>query len=173
MRMLWAAALAALMVPAMAQGFGGSSENSTTTTRTTTTKTQNGDTTTTTTTTHTETESSGGGFDFGGLFGNSHHHRHHALTYESVGGRWKIGEANGDKTCDLKLDKTKFISEYGAHTGVGCPEGLFGVSSWILAGDEIRLLSPGGSVLAKLYPAGEGRWNGRTKAGLEIFMIRN
>lgn len=168
MRVVMIAALAALTVPAWADGFGA--QQSTTTTQTTTSKTQSGDTTTTTTTTRTETESSGGGFSFGGMF-NKHHGG--APTYESVGGSWKIGEANGSKMCDLTLEKTKFISNYGARTGIGCPEGLFGVSSWMLAGDEIRLMSPAGSLLAKLHPAGSGRWNGRTEAGLEIFMTRN
>ena len=171
MRIIMIAALAALTVPAMAQGFGGSSQTTTTTTQTTTSKTQNGDTTTTTTTTRSETTSSGGGFSFGNSLGNGH--SGDAISYESIGGSWKIGEANGSKMCDLKLDKTKFISNYGAHTGIGCPEGLFGVSSWMLAGDEVRLMSPGGSLLAKLHQAGHNRFNGKTEAGLEIFMTRD
>jgi hypothetical protein len=44
-------ALAALTVPALADGLGGSNQQTTTTTQTTTSKTQDGDTTTTTTTT--------------------------------------------------------------------------------------------------------------------------
>lgn len=166
-----ATALVMCAVPAMAQGIGGSTENSTTTTQTTTTKTQSGDTTTTTTTTRTETTSSGGGFSLGDLFGRPQGSA--GATYDTLGGTWKIGEAAGDKTCDLTLDKTKFISNYGAHTGIGCPEGLFGVSSWMLAGDEIRLMSPGGSVLAKLHPGPGGRWNGKTEQGLAIFMVRD
>ncbi|MBU6298780.1 MAG: AprI/Inh family metalloprotease inhibitor, partial [Alphaproteobacteria bacterium] len=151
--------------------FGDAANHSTTTTQTTTTKTQSGDTTTTTTTTHTETTSHGGSWGFGtgdghSLFGPSS--RGGGFSYESLGGDWKIGEAKGNKLCDLSLEPKKFISNYGARTGVGCPEGLFGVSSWMLAGDEIRLLSPGGSVLATLHPAGAGRWNGHTAAGLEI-----
>jgi hypothetical protein len=153
--------------PAFAQGIGGSSQQSTTTTQTTTSKTQNGDTTTTTTTTKSETTSSGGGFSFGNTGGSA------APTYESLGGKWKISETNGNKTCDLTLDKTKFISNYGAHTSIGCPEGLFGVSSWTLAGDEIRLMSPGGSLLAKLHAGSAGRWDGKTEQGLEIFMVRD
>jgi hypothetical protein len=158
--------IAALTAAAFGQGFGD--EHSTTTSQTTTTKTQSGDTTTTTTTTKTETNSGGFGF---GLFGPPPGGSG-GPSYESLGGSWQIGEQNGDKVCDLTLEKTKFISNYGARTGVGCPEGLFGVSSWMLAGDEIRLMSPGGSVLAKLHPAGRGRWNGSTTAGLAIFMTR-
>lgn len=172
MRFALIAALAVCAVPAFAQGVGGSSQQSTTTTQTTTTKTQNGDTTTTTTTTKSDTTSSGGGFSFGDLFGKGGN-APAAPTYESLGGKWKIGETNGNKACDLTLDKTKFISNYGAHTSIGCPEGLFGVSSWILAGDEIRLMSPGGSLLAKLHAVGNGRWNGKTEQGLEIFMVRD
>lgn len=171
MRWFAIAAITILAVPALGQGFGGSSQQSTTTTQTTTSKTQSGDTTTTTTTTKSETTSSGGGFSFGNMFGGDHHPP--APTYESIGGSWKIGEANGNKICDLTLDKTKFISSYGAHTGIGCPEGLFGVSSWLLLGDEIRLMSPGGSLLAKLHPARAKRWEGKTEAGLEIFMVRD
>ncbi len=170
MRVWVMAAAVALTVPALADGFG--SQQSTTTTQTTTSKTQSGDTTTTTTTTRTETESSGGGFSFGGMFGNNKHHES-GPSYDSVGGSWKIGEAGSSKMCDLTLEKTKFISNYGARTGIGCPEGLFGVSSWMLAGDEIRLMSPAGSLLAKLHHGGAGRWNGRTEAGLEIIMTRN
>jgi len=174
MRVLMIAALAALTVPALADGFGGSNQLSTTTSQTTTTKTQDGDTTTTTTTTRSETSSSGGGFNLGGIFGNGGGHSPSAVpTYESLGGSWTIGETNGSKTCTLTLEKTKFISNYGARTGIGCPEGLFGVSSWLLAGDEIRLQSPAGFLLAKLHPAGHGRWNGTTTAGLDIFMTRN
>jgi hypothetical protein len=161
---LAAAWLAAITTMASAAGFGD--EHSTTTSQTTTSTTKNGDTTTTTTTTRTETTSPGFGF------GPGHGGGQPGFSYESLGGRWQIGEAKGDKVCDLTLDSTKFISNYGAHTGIGCPEGLFGVSSWLLAGDEIRLMSPGGSVLAKLHPAGHGRWDGSTTAGLAIFMTR-
>ena len=162
---------AAMTSAAMAAGFG----DSTTTSQTTTSTTKNGDTTTTTTTTHTNTESHG--FNFG--FGSGGRAMIRVLlahdqgpSYETLGGSWKIGEEHGDKICSLTLDSKKFISDYGAHTGIGCPEGLFGVSSWLLAGDEIRLTSPGGSVLAKLHAAGRNRWNGSTSAGLAIFMTR-
>jgi hypothetical protein len=174
MRFVLLVTLAALAVPAAGQGFGGASQQSTTTSQTTTTKTQSGDTTTTTTTTTSETTSSGGGLSFGNLFGKDHDgHGPAAPSYESVGGKWKISETGGTKTCDLTLDKTKFISNYGAHTSIGCPEGLFGVSSWMLAGDEIRLMSPGGSLLAKLHAGRAGRWDGRTEQGLEVFMVRD
>lgn len=163
---LAAAWFAAITTMASAAGFGD--DHSTTTSQTTTSTTKSGDTTTTTTTTHSETSSHGIGFGFGPGHGGDRP----GVSYESLGGRWQIGEAKGDKVCDLTLDSTKFISNYGAHTGIGCPEGLFGVSSWLLAGDEIRLMSPGGSVLAKLQPAGHGRWNGSTTAGLAIFMTR-
>ncbi len=159
----------------MAEGFGDTTDHSTTTSQTTTTKTQSGDTTTTTTTTHTETTSHGGSWSPGvgggpGLFGLSP--RGGGFSYDSLGGNWRIGEVKGEKLCDLTLESKKFISNYGARTGVGCPEGLFGVSSWMLTGDEIRLLSPAGSVLATLRPAGSGGWNGRTSANLELFMVR-
>ncbi len=162
-----AALVVAMWSPAAAAGFGGSSEHGTTTSQTTTTTTHDGNSTTTTTTTHTDTSSHGGGWSFGGPSG------HDSYSYESLGGSWIVGEAEGNKTCELTLEKTKFISSYGARTGIGCPEGLFSVASWMLAGDEIRLMSPAGSLLAKLHPAGSGRWNGRTTAGLEIFMTRH
>ena len=129
MRYALIAVLAVLAIPAAAQGFGGTSQQSTTTSQTTTTKTQSGDTTTTTTTTTSETTSSGGGISFGNLFGKGGN-APAAPSYESVGGKWKISETNGNKSCDLTLDKTKFISNYGAHTGIGCPEGLFGVGGF-------------------------------------------
>jgi len=157
------ASLALGATAAFGAGFGD--DHSTTTSQTTTSTTKSGDTTTTTTTTRSETTSHG--FDFG--FGSGGRDQH-GPSYETLGGSWQIG--TGDKLCDLTLDSKKFISNYGAHTGIGCPEGLFGVSSWILAGDEIRLMSPGGSVLATLHPAGHNRWNGRTTAGLEIFMTK-
>jgi hypothetical protein len=162
-----AALAVAMWSPAAGGDFGGSSEHGTTTSQTTTTTTHDGDTTTTTTTTRTDTSSQGGGWNWGGSSA------HHDNSYESLGGSWTIGEAEGNKTCELTLEKTKFISNYGARTGIGCPEGLFGVASWMLAGDEIRLMSPAGSLLAKLHPAEHGRWNGRTTAGLEIFMTRH
>lgn len=172
MRNILMAALVLCAVPAVGQGLGGGSQQSTTTSQTTTTKTQSGDTTTTTTTTTSETTSSGGGISFGNLFGRPAGNAP-APSYESLGGTWKIGDAAGSKTCDLTLEKTKFISSYGARTGIGCPEGLFGVSSWMLLGDEIRLMSPGGSLLAKLHPGPNGRWNGKTEKGLDIFMVRD
>ncbi|GAA0577197.1 AprI/Inh family metalloprotease inhibitor [Rhizomicrobium electricum] len=171
MRIAFIAALVACAVPAMAQGIGGSSQQATTTTETTTTKTQSGDTTTTTTTTRSETTSAGGGFTLGNMFG--HPPAPSAPTYESLGGQWKIGEAAGNKICDLTLESKKFISNYGARTSIGCPDGMFGVSSWLLLGDEVRLMSPGGSVLAKLHPGPNGRWRGKTEQGLEIFMARD
>lgn len=171
MRLALIAALLVCGAPAAAQ-FDGSSQQSTTTTQTTATKSQSGDTTTTTTTTRSETTSSGGGFTLGNLFGGQPGHGP-APTYETLGGHWKIGEANGSLVCDLTLEKTKFISNYGARTGIGCPEGLFGVSSWMLLGDEIRLMSPAGSELARLRPGSGGRWNGKTAKGLDIFMARD
>ncbi|MGC9952955.1 MAG: AprI/Inh family metalloprotease inhibitor [Rhizomicrobium sp.] len=162
---LAAAGFAAITTMASAAGFGD--EHGATTSQTTTSTTKNGDTTTTTTTTHSETTSHGFGFGFGPFDNNKR-----GFSYESLGGSWHIGEEHGDKTCELTLESQKFISNYGARTGIGCPEGLFGVSSWVLAGDEIRLMSPGGSVLAKLHPAGYGRWNGSTTAGLAVFMTR-
>jgi hypothetical protein len=163
---LAAAGFAAITTMASAAGFGD--DHSTTTSQTTTSTTKNGDTTTTTTTTRSETTSQGLGFGFGPGHGGDRP----GFSYESLGGSWQVGEAQGDKVCDLTLDSKKFISNYGARTGIGCPEGLFGVSSWLLAGDEIRLMSPGGSVLAKLHPARNGRWDGSTTAGLAIFMTR-
>jgi hypothetical protein len=171
MRIALVAAVVAGVVPAMAQGIGGSTQQTTTTTQTTTTKTQNGDTTTTTTTSRSETTSSGGGFSLGNPFARPSDAP--APTYESLGGSWKIGEAAGTKVCDLTLEPKKFISSYSARTSIGCPEGLFGVSSWMLLGDEVRLMSPGGSVLAKLHPGPNGRWRGRTEQGLEVFMVRD
>jgi len=151
---------------ALAQGV--TTGQTTTTHQTTTTTAKDGNTTTTTTTT--KTESTNWGLGLGnGMFGPP---KHGGFSYESLGGSWKIGEERGDKICDLTLEPKKFISSYGARTSIGCPEGLFGVSSWMLAGDEVRLLSPAGSVLAKLHPAGHNRWNGRTTAGLEIFMTK-
>jgi hypothetical protein len=161
-----AAALAAMTTMAAAAGFGD--DHSTTTSQTTTSTTKNGDTTTTTTTTRTESTSQGFGFGFGPGHGGDRHD----FSYDSLGGSWNIGEENGNKLCELTLEPKKFISNYGARTGIGCPEGLFGVSSWLLLGDEIRLMSPGGSLLAKLHPAGHGRWSGTTTAGLAIFMTR-
>ncbi len=161
--LLAAAGFAAITAGASAAGFGD--EHSSTTSQTTTTTTNNGDSTTTTTTTHSQTESHGFNFGIGG-------HNKHENSYETLGGSWQIGEEHGSKICTLTLESKKFISDYGARTGIGCPEGLFGVSSWLLAGDEIRLMSPGGSVLAKLHPAGKNRWNGNTTAGLAIFMTR-
>jgi hypothetical protein len=171
MRIAIVAALVVGAVPAMAQGIGGGAQQTTTTTQTTTSKTQSGDTTTTTTTTRSETTSSGGGFSFGDMFARPSDRP--ALTYESLGGQWKVGEAAGNKVCDLTLESKKFITNYGARTSIGCPEGLFGVSSWALFGDEIRLMSPGGSLLAKLHPGPNRRWVGRTEQGLEIFMVRD
>lgn len=175
MRAFWLAmAFGISGLACFAQGIGGSTQQSTTTTQTTTSKSVDGDTTTTTTTTRSETTSSGGGFSLGDLFGEHGGHRpSEGATYETTGGSWKIGEANGSKMCDLTLEKSKFISNYGARTSIGCPEGLFGVSSWILAGDEIRLFSPSGSLLAKLHRTGRDRWDGRTEAGLAIFMTRS
>ena len=144
---LAAVGFAAITTMASAAGFGG--EHSTTTNQTTTSTTKNGNTTTITTT-RTDTTSHGVGFGFG----PDNHRNQPSFSYESLGGHWQIGEAHGDKVCELTLEPKKFISNYGARTGIGCPEGLFGVSSWMLAGDEIRLMSPGGSVLAKLHPAG-------------------
>lgn len=173
MRIVLTAVLILAAAPVWAQAGGGSAQHTTTTTQTTTTKTQSGDTTTTTTTTHTDTTTSGGGISFGNPFHQGPGKPPRDFSYETLGGKWKIGEATGNKMCELTLESKKFISSYGARTGIGCPEGLFGVSSWMLAGEEIRLMSPGGSTLAKLWPSGRGRWDGKTEKGLEIFMVRD
>ena len=89
-----------------------------------------------------------------------------------LGGTWGLKSEDSDDVCSLKLDPQVYLSSHRAHTGINCPAGFFNVSSWVLAGDEIRLLSIGGEILGRLHPGHHGLWEGRAKDGGAIFMSR-
>ena len=95
-----------------------------------------------------------------------------ADDYATLAGKWTLRIEGDDHVCDLTLKPEKFVATYGASTSIGCPDSLFGVSSWQFLGDQIRLVAVGGRILARLHPAQRG-WRGTTADGVAIFISRS
>ena len=97
---------------------------------------------------------------------------HNTGSYATLAGKWTLRMDGNDTVCDLTLKPEKFVATYGASTSIGCPDSLFGVSSWQFLGDQIRLVAVGGRILARLHPAQPG-WRGTTADGIAIFISRS
>ena len=75
------------------------------------------------------------------------------------------------QSCKVATPQTKFGAGYRAGP-LRCPAPVDGVKSWNVAGKQLSLYDESGSVLARLYSSGEGKFDGQTSTGLPISLSR-
>lgn len=91
------------------------------------------------------------------------------LTTANVAGVWNASVAG--QSCRVATPQTKFGAGYRAGP-LRCPAPVDGVKSWNVAGKQLSLYDESGSVVARLYSSGEGKFNGQTSTGLPISLSR-
>lgn len=79
-------------------------------------------------------------------------------------GTWRLGLADG-ATCDLKLREGA-----RADPAADCPASLSAIAEWTLQARDLRLLGPGGRVLASLHARDTGGWRGKASGGRAIVL---
>ena len=91
------------------------------------------------------------------------------LTTGSVAGVWNATVSG--QSCKVATPQTKFGAGFRAGP-LRCPAPVDGVKSWNVAGNQLSLYDESGSVLARLYSSGEGKFDGQTSTGLPISLSR-
>ncbi len=91
------------------------------------------------------------------------------ITTANVAGVWNASVAG--QSCRVATPQTKFGSGFRAGP-LRCPAPVDGVKSWNVAGKQLSLYDESGSVVARLYASGEGKFNGQTSTGLPISLSR-
>ena len=89
-----------------------------------------------------------------------------------ISGNWKISDAaRGD--CNIALTRQTLLDVYRASPS-GCQAGsLAKVNAWQQRGQEVDLLEPGGRTAVRLFPTGDGAYEGAaTMSGAKIRMTR-
>ncbi|CAM5775612.1 hypothetical protein LMIY3S_05112 [Labrys miyagiensis] len=89
-----------------------------------------------------------------------------------IAGAWKISDA-ARGSCNISLTRQTLLDVYRA-TPSGCQAGsLAKVNAWQQRGQEIDLLEPGGRTAVRLFPTGDGAYEGAaTMSGAKIRMTR-
>ena len=75
------------------------------------------------------------------------------------------------QTCKVATPQTKFGAGFRAGP-LRCPAPVDGVKSWNVEGKQLSLYDEGGSVLARLYASGPGKFDGQTSTGQPISLSR-
>ncbi|MDT3377160.1 AprI/Inh family metalloprotease inhibitor [Labrys neptuniae] len=90
----------------------------------------------------------------------------------SISGSWKISDA-ARGSCNISLTRQALLDVYRASPS-GCQAGsLAKVNAWQQRGQEIDLLEPGGRTAVRLFPTGDGAYEGAaTLSGAKIRMTR-
>lgn len=94
-----------------------------------------------------------------------------APSSRSFAGRWQITDARGN--CSITLTQQSLLDLYRASPS-GCQAGSVAkVNAWTLRGQEIVLLEPGGGTAVRLFPKGDGTFEGaNTGSGSIVRMTR-
>lgn len=89
-----------------------------------------------------------------------------------IAGSWKISDA-ARGSCGISLTRQTLLDVYRA-TPSGCQAGsLAKVNAWQQRGQEIDLLEPGGRTAVRLFPTGDGAYEGAaTMSGAKIRMTK-
>lgn len=89
-----------------------------------------------------------------------------------IAGSWKISDA-ARGSCNISLTRQALLDVYRASPS-GCQAGsLAKVNAWQQRGQEIDLLEPGGRTAVRLFPTGDGAYEGAaTLSGAKIRMTR-
>ena len=95
-----------------------------------------------------------------------------APSRSGIAGSWKISDA-ARGNCNISLTRQSLLDVYRA-TPAGCQAGsLAKVNAWQQRGQEIDLLEPGGRTAVRLFPTGDGAYEGAaTTSGAKIRMVR-
>ena len=91
------------------------------------------------------------------------------ITTANVAGVWNASVSG--QSCRVATPQTKFGAGYRAGP-LRCPAPVDGVKSWNVAGKQLSLYDESGSVVARLYSSGEGKFDGQTSTGLPISLSR-
>ncbi|MCV0394615.1 MAG: protease inhibitor Inh/omp19 family protein [Rhizobiaceae bacterium] len=91
------------------------------------------------------------------------------ITAGSVAGVWNVDI--GGQSCRVATPQTKFGAGFRAGP-LRCPAPVDGVKSWNVSGKQLALYDQNGSVLARLYQSGTGRFDGQTTSGQPISLSR-
>jgi hypothetical protein len=91
----------------------------------------------------------------------------------SVAGSWKISDAGRGTSCSIMLTQSSLLDLYRAKPQ-GCQaSSLAKVNAWQQRGQEIVLIEPGGRTAVRLFPKGDGTFEGAaTTSGAVVSMTR-
>jgi hypothetical protein len=94
-----------------------------------------------------------------------------APTARALAGKWRITDQRGG--CAISLTQQSLLDLYRA-SPAGCQSGsLAKVNAWQQRGQEIVLLEPGGRTAVRLFPKGDGTYEGAaTTSGAIVRMAR-
>jgi hypothetical protein len=92
-------------------------------------------------------------------------------TARALAGKWRITDQRGG--CAISLTQQSLLDLYRA-SPAGCQSGsLAKVNAWQQRGQEIVLLEPGGRTAVRLFPKGDGTYEGAaTTSGAIVRMER-
>jgi len=94
------------------------------------------------------------------------------VSNRGIAGTWRISDA-ARGNCGITLTRQTLLDVYRA-TPSGCQAGsLAKVNAWQQRGQEVDLLEPGGRTAVRLFPTGDGAFEGAaTMSGAKIRMTR-
>jgi hypothetical protein len=94
-------------------------------------------------------------------------------TRGDAAGEWRLGLARGGRSCLVRLEQTAMgFGLYALWQQANCPDGLFAVTRWRLAGPTLELTDRSGRAMATLEQKDEG-WQGkRASDGAAISLSR-
>jgi len=85
-------------------------------------------------------------------------------------GGWKI--ASGGDNCMAFMTLTTWTGGYRANTRGCATPVLSGISAWDLQGKQVVLKDGSGNLVAQLYAAAGGQFNGQTSTGAPVSLFR-
>lgn len=96
-----------------------------------------------------------------------------AAAPRSVAGNWKISDAGRGTSCSIMLTQSSLLDLYRAKPQ-GCQaSSLAKVNAWQQRGQEIVLIELGGRTAVRLFPKGDGTFEGAaTTSGAAVTMTR-
>jgi hypothetical protein len=91
------------------------------------------------------------------------------ITTGNVVGAWNASVSG--QSCQLITSLTKLGSNNRAASRA-CAAPVNGVKAWNVSGKQLSLYDEGGSVVARLYSSGDGKFDGQTSTGVPISLSR-
>ena len=91
------------------------------------------------------------------------------VTREALLGTWQTSVDDG--SCQVALSLTQWSGGYRA-ASLRCPGPAASIASWDVTGNQVVLNDRDGNAVARLYKAGDQRYDGRLSAGGSISLSR-